>query len=321
MTGWLWALAGIVAAGGAAYAFGPREPVVTDIRFDANQLDDGVDAWFARQEARFDNVGPNEEKRVIWAGAPETRAPWAVVYIHGFSASSEELRPLPDIVAEGLGANIVFTRLAGHGRDGPAMAEATAEAWMTDMAEALAVGHRIGERVLVMSCSTGGTLTALALSEEMGQRVDGAVFVSPNFKVRAMNTKVMTLPFARQWLRYVAGPERSWQPVSEDHARYWTARYPIEAVLPMGAVVEAALKLDYGAMKTPALFVFDPEDATVDHRRTRVVAEQWGAASEVHEVQTGPDDDPSHHVIAGRIVSPGMTDPMAARVLDWAKQL
>ena len=318
---WLWGVVGVVAVGGAIWAFGPREPVVTDIRFDSSQLDGGVDAWLARQEARFDDIGPNEEKRVIWAGAPETPAPWAVVYIHGFSASSEELRPLPDIVAQGLEANIVLTRLAGHGRDGAAMAEATAEAWMTDVAEALAVAHRIGERVLVISCSTGGTLTALALSEEMGQNIDGAIFFSPNFKVKASSATFLTWPFARHWLRYVAGEERSWEPASEDHGRYWTSRYPIEALLPMGAVVKAARRLDYAAMKTPALFIFDPEDQTVDHGRTREVAADWGAASEIHEAHVGPGDDPGHHVIAGRIVSPGMTGPLAAKALAWAQNL
>lgn len=321
MTGWLWAVLGLAAVGGAVWTFGPREPVVTNISFDAGQLEDGVDAWLAAQEARFDNIGPNEEKRVIWAGEPETRAPWSVVYIHGFSASSEELRPVPDIVAEGLGANIVFTRLAGHGRDGEAMAEATAEAWMTDVAEALAVGHRIGDRVLVISCSTGGTLTALALSEEMGKNVDGAIFFSPNFKVKSKTASFLTWPFARSWLRYVAGKERSWDPASEDHGRYWTSRYPIEALLPMGAVVAAALKLDYGAMKTPALFIFDPEDQTVDHARTRAVQAEWGAAAEIFEAHVGPDDDPGHHVIAGRIVSPGMTEALAAKALDWARGL
>ncbi|CUH76054.1 alpha/beta hydrolase [Tropicibacter naphthalenivorans] len=299
----------------------PREPVVTDVSFDMSKLAEGVAPYLEASEARIHDITPGTEKRVLWAGLPEAPTPWAVVYIHGFSATSEELRPLPDLVAEGLGANLVFTRLQGHGRLGVDLAKTSVEGWMDNMAEALAIAHQVGQRVLVISCSTGGTLTALALAEQMGQGVAGAVFVSPNFQVRARGARVLTWPGARLWLRHIAGRERSWQPQSPEQARFWTFRYPVEAVLTMAAAVRAAFALDYSRMRTPALFIFDPKDQTVNHARTAQVAEQWGARAEVFKVAVGPQDDPGHHVIAGDIMSPGMTQPLADKVLSWAKTL
>ena len=88
-------------------------------------------------------------KRIVWAGAAGQKTPLAVIYVHGFSASAEEIRPVPDEVAKALGANLFYTRLAGHGRSGDAMAEPLAGDWIEDMAEAMAILQKLsGERPL-----------------------------------------------------------------------------------------------------------------------------------------------------------------------------
>ena len=86
-------------------------------------------------------LGPGCEKHVVWAGEPGVRTPVSLLYIHGFSATGQELRPLPDLVAADLGANLHFTRLTGHGQDGAAMGRATLADWTRDMAEALEIAR------------------------------------------------------------------------------------------------------------------------------------------------------------------------------------
>ena len=46
------------------------------------------------------------------------------------AATSEEVRPLPEDVAKSLGANLYFTRLAGHGRGDLPMSEPSMNDWM-----------------------------------------------------------------------------------------------------------------------------------------------------------------------------------------------
>lgn len=315
-----WGLAGLGMAGGA-WLLAPREPAVTDVTFDDRLLDGGVDAWLEATEARVPNLRAGAAKRVYWAQAPEARTGWAVVYVHGYSATPDEIRPVPDLVAEGLGANLVFTRLKGHGQDGPAMAHATVEGWMQDMAEALAIARRVGDRVLLMGTSTGATLATLALHEAMGKGIAGVVLVSPNFRVADPKSALITWPGARWWLPWLAGREIGFDPRNEEHGRLWTTRYPSRAVLPMGAAVKAVHQRRHEAARTPALFVFDPGDVIVDHRVTRKVAARWGAPATVHEVTLGPQDDPARHLIAGDVMSPRMSAPLAARVLDWTRGL
>jgi hypothetical protein len=116
-----------------------------------------LDAWLADREARVPRCGRAARRRMIWADGPR-RTDWSVVYVHGFSASRREASPWPERVAEALGANFFGARLTGHGQDGPAMDRATLRDWRADTAEALAIGRAVGERLLVLSCSTGSTL-------------------------------------------------------------------------------------------------------------------------------------------------------------------
>jgi esterase/lipase len=288
----------------------------------ANPGDD-LAADLARDEAAVPRLRPGAAKCIAWADpATRARTPLAVVYLHGFSASPAELAPVPQRVAAGLGANLFLTRLAGHGRDGPAMLDGSADAWMNDVAEALAIGRRLGERTLLIGTSTGGTLAAIAAARpDAADALAGIVFVAPNFRVRQPGAWALDLPLARHWLPRVAGRERGIEPLNPAHAGGWTLRYPTVAVLPMAEVVRRARRLACENIPVPALFLFDPADTVVDAARTATVAARWGGPVAVHEVHLGPGDDPDHHVIAGDALSPARTDEVVALILDWARRL
>jgi alpha-beta hydrolase superfamily lysophospholipase len=305
-----------------AVALWPAEPVDTAIDSDLSAIAAvgaaGIGPWLASGEARFDDITPGVEKRVVWAGAPGAATEEVVVYVHGFSATSEELRPVPDRVAEGLGANLLFWRLAGHGRGGDAMAEPRAGDWIEDIAQALAVARLLGDRVTVIATSTGGTLAAIAatLPETRGT-FDRLVLVSPNFQVAAPAARILTWPGVRHWGPLLAGAERSFAPLNEAHGRYWTTRYPTVATIPMGALVAHARDLDYSGVEVPALFVFSDADRVVSAAATREVAARWGGDVTLAPQVPGPHDDPFAHVIAGDILSPSLTPAVSTLILDW----
>ena len=311
-------LIGLGIAGAALFAFGPYEPVDLATSFDTNRLNGGVDAYFGTAEARFTDITPGTGKRVIWAGTPEAKTPFSVLYVHGFSATSEEIRPVPDDIAAALGANLVFTRLAGHGRGSDAMAEPTVNDWMQDVAEALAVARAVGDEVVVISTSTGGTLMALAeLDPALREDVVAQIFVSPNFALHGAMERILSLPAARIWAPWVAGAERNFEPKSEGHKTYWTTRYPTVALIPMAAAVRTVQKQDWSVAQTPALFWYAPGDLVVDARRTTRIAADWGGGSTVGHPQLGSEDDPYAHLIAGKHMSPAQTNSTVAVMLKW----
>ncbi|KZL20096.1 hypothetical protein PsAD2_01582 [Pseudovibrio axinellae] len=57
-------------------------------------------------------------------------------------------------------ANLYYTRLTGHDRTGEALAEATLYDRINDLAEAVEIGRQIGEKIIIVSTSTGATLSA-----------------------------------------------------------------------------------------------------------------------------------------------------------------
>jgi alpha-beta hydrolase superfamily lysophospholipase len=285
-----------------------------------------LDAWLAARESNVPNLRPDAVKEIVWAGAEGERTDWAVVYLHGFSASRGEIRPVPDEVAAGLGANLFFTRLTGHGRDGAAMAEASVEDWIEDTAEAIAIGRALGSRVLVIGTSTGGTLAALAAHDPtMSAAVAGLVLVSPNFRVAGWPGRLIEWPAVRTWGPAIVGRERGFEPRSSDHARYWTTSYPTVAIAPLGALTRAARSMENEAATVPALFVVSERDRVVDSHAALRAAARWGrqggVSAELMAVSLQPGDDSAAHVVAGDALSPGGTAPLVARILGWAAGL
>lgn len=315
-----FALLGALVA--ALWALGPYEPADVAARFDPEALGDDLDAYFAAAERAYDDITPGTEKRVIWAGAPGARTPLSILYVHGFSATSEEIRPVPDRLAAALGANLVYTRLTGHGRSGDAMAEATVADWMRDLTEGIAAAKRAGERVVILSTSTGGTLvTAAADDAAVMEGVAGLIFVSPNYGLNNPAAALIGWPGARYWLPLLVGQRRSFEPMNEGHATYWTTEYPSVSVMPMDALIRAVMKKDMGAIGVPALFHFAPDDQVVRPDITAEVARRWGGPVTTSAPELGAGDDPLAHVIAGDVMSPGQTEATVAVMLEWIEGL
>lgn len=318
-------LAVVIVFAAAVMLFGPREPVDTAISFDPSGLPadaKDLDAYLAEAEASVADLKPEVARRIVWAAEPGRKTPYSIVYLHGFSATSEETRPVPDRLAEAIGANLYFTRLSGHGRDGAAMAEPLAGDWIEDTAEAMAIGRRIGEHVLIVSTSTGGNLAVIAASDnKISEKLAGIVFVSPNFGIANPLAAVLGLPWVRHWGPSLFGSTRSFEPVNDRHAYYWTREYPAVAVVPVKALVDYTGTIDFKSLTVPALFFFSIEDRTVSPDAILDVFVQWGGSKQLEPRKTGPQDDPNSHVIAGDILSPGQTDETVAIMVEWARDL
>ena len=59
----------------------------------------------------------------------------------------------------------ILTRLNGHGRDGDALADAALGDWLNDVSEAMAIGEQLGKKIILVSVSTGGTLSTWAAAQ------------------------------------------------------------------------------------------------------------------------------------------------------------
>jgi len=318
-TGLLAALAIVVAAffAGPRNEFGPDSPKP---RAQAPANPTELDAWLTTQEAKFNEIKPGNAKGIVWAAQPGQRTPWSVVYIHGFSASRLETAPLAENVAKALGANVFYTRLSGHGLPGSAMGEVSVQDWLADAEEALKIGQVLGDKVLIISCSTGSTLATWLGVHDRNAQVAGHVFVSPNFGPKDPRADLLNGPWGHQIAYAILGEQRSWAPASDAEANAWTTQYPTKALFPMMALVKGVRESALERFRAPVLVFYSASDDTVEPEQTKAAIARFSSANK-QLLKVDYSDSKGQHVLAGAIKAPKAVEPMAKTIIAWATAL
>jgi esterase/lipase len=313
-----WIISIVFASLLGVFLLGPRVRIDTEIA--PIELPEDLDAYLSAQEQAFDDIVPGAEKTIVWAGEPNVKTPLSVVYLHGFSATRQETAPLSDDVAAALGANLYYARFTGHGLSGEALAAASVNDWLNDTVEALAIGRKIGDQVIVIATSTGATAATWLAAQPETAGVYAYVFISPNFAPKDGSSQMLTWPWGAQIATAIIGPERSWEPENEEHGTFWTNRYPTPALLPMMGLVKLARQADVTQISTPTLMLYSPNDDVIDAEQVVAVFEEWGSA-EKRLVPIDQVEDPSNHVLAGDILSPASTAPIQTVILEFLANL
>ncbi|NNE60723.1 MAG: alpha/beta fold hydrolase, partial [Woeseia sp.] len=217
-------------------------PSTPSLALDVPIIDAAPDGWLAANETLIEaefGIFAASEKRVRWqVGAAGKQTDFSVVYLHGFSATRQEIAPVSQRLADALGANLYETRLAGHGLKTHKLENVTAEDWLADTAEAIAVGRRIGKRIILIGTSTGATL-ALAAATSRPEDIAALVLISPNFSPRDKNADAMLWPGGPLLARLTLGGTLSWEPSNAMQERFWTTEYPLAAVIEVMRLVKA----------------------------------------------------------------------------------
>ncbi|MEM7536393.1 MAG: alpha/beta fold hydrolase [Chloroflexota bacterium] len=300
---------------GIVFAVGPRVDIDTTIH--PRQLPQDLDSYLAESEAQFSDITPGAEKTIVWLNsATKTTTPISLVYVHGFSATRQEVAPLGDLVATQLNANLFYTRLTGHGRSDDALGEATVNDWLNDTAEAIAIGEQIGDGVVIMATSTGATLvTWMAANGHLSDKVRALVLVSPNFSPAAGTTEILLWPWGEQITRSVVGPYVEGEPINDGHAQFWTTRYPVSALLPMMGSVKILRDSDLSTVTQPLLMLHSNTDVIINIDDVKQAFEEIDSTPKaLVAVET---EDVRGHVLAGNIRSPDTTEPIAQQIINF----
>lgn len=301
--------------------FGPRptlDPSVPATSVPAGLSPSDLATWLAEHEAAHGAVIDGAEATIQWADGPDVQD-LCLLYVHGFSASRQETSPLSERIAAEVGANAVFTRLAGHGLDAGAM-EAAAEHWLQSMVDSWEIASRIGRKVIIIAVSTGAPLS-IWLNQHVAERdkVHSFIFLAPNFKVRNPFAFLLTWPWSPVWLTRLLG-EHSWEPENELAARYWTHRYSSHAVIEMQKVVDWARRTELDASDIPLATLYMEGDPTISHEAAVAFHEAWDAENKaLHRVTL--DADNPQHVFVGDITAPHRVDWCVERCVEFIKNV
>ena len=318
----LKSLLGVVLLAVIAFFAGPTNEFGSDTpssRSAPTQNLSELDEWLAQSEAKFSDIKPGTAKGIVWANTNRQKTPWAVVYVHGFSASRMETAPVADLVAKELGANLFYTRLSGHGLPGSALGQVSVQDWLADTVEAVRIGQTLGEKVLVISCSTGSTLSTWLETSPYANAVQAHVFISPNFGLKDKRSELLNGHWGKQIAMAITGPELKFPERSAQESAAWTKSYPTSALFPMMALVKKVRESDAQLFKTPLLVLYSADDQTVEPMETQKVFERIGSPSKKLELVSYSQSE-GQHVLAGDIRDPKSVEPMVKTIVKWLSE-
>ena len=207
-------------------------------------------------------IKPGNNARIVWVNdSVHGKTKYSLVYLHGFSASHEEGNPVHRYIAKKYGMNLFLTRLADHGKSvQEPLLRFTAEKVWQDAKEAFAIGKELGEKVILMSTSTGGTLS-LKLCAEYPE-INAQILMSPNVEVKDSKAWMLNNHWGLQIARNILGSDyRIINDTSASFMKYWNNKYRIEALTQLEELLESTMTPStFVKIKQPTLMLYYYKD-------------------------------------------------------------
>jgi len=219
----------------------PGKPVYNDDLPQLPSTPEKTEEWIINKEASF-SIKPDNEARIIWFNdSIKTKTPYSLVYLHGFSSSQEDGDPIHLQMAKRYGMNLYLSRLADHGLISPdPLLGFTASSVWNDAKEALAIGSRIGDRVILLSTSTGGTLSLMLCSRFPD--IAGQILLSPNIAIKDPSAWLLNNHWGLNIAKKVLGGDfRVINDTSALYLQYWSGRYRVESLPHLQELLETSM--------------------------------------------------------------------------------
>jgi esterase/lipase len=218
---------------------------------------------YVKQIESVHKIKPGNEAEIVWANdSLKQKTEYAIVYLHGFTASKEEGDPVHKNIAKEFGCNLFLSRLAEHGLDtSEALLNLTAEKYWQSVKEALAIGKQLGNKIILMGTSTGGT-NALQLAAAYPDDINSLILMSPNIEINDPNAWVANNHWGLQISRLVMkGNYVDSKDQRVSFKKYWYDHYRLEGVAALQEMLETSMtKETFEKVKQPTLLLYYYKD-------------------------------------------------------------
>lgn len=291
------------------YLLGPHPATpVYDLAMPVMPAIDKLESFIAVSEGAH-KLRPNNEARIVWANdSAKQKTDYAIVYLHGFSASQEEGNPVHRNISQQFGCNLYLARLAGHGIDtSEQLLHLTADEYWNSAKQALAIGRQLGNKIILMGTSTGAT-QSLQLAAAYPNDVAALILYSPNIAINDPNAWILNNHWGLQLARLVKGGNYN---IPEDdrpiYKQYWNKPYRLEATVALQEMLETTMNQETFAKVTqPTLLLYyykdeQHQDPVVKVSAMKKMFTQLATADSIKRAISLPNT--GNHVIASPIKS------------------
>lgn len=240
------------------------------------------------------NIRKGNQSRVIWVDSVPKKTEYAVVILHGFSASPAENEFLYTNFSKRYKTNLYAPRLFKHGlKDKEPLLDFTAEGYLESAKKGLAIGKIMGKKVILICTSTGAT-AGLYLAANHPE-IHALILISPNVDVYDSNSSLITKPWGKQILKAVYGGNyQTWEPPNGAD-KFWYGKYRVEAMIQLKALIQASMNKDtFEKIKQPFFMGYyyqneEKQDKTVSVKRMLEMFEQTSTPSNLKEKEAFPN--------------------------------
>lgn len=262
---------------------------------DLKVLEDSLNAAEARLALKPDN-----EARIVWV-TPYQKTAYSMVYLHGNGASQEEGDPIHEALAHRYGCNLYLARLQDHGlKDDNPLLDIEATAWMQSALDAIAIGLALGEKVILVSCSTGSTF-ALYLAAKYPDLVEAQILLSPNIDYYDPRSFMMAGPWGMHITKKILNSDFYGWKAPGTAQQYWYTRYRVEGLITLKAIIDETMTEEvFNKINDPVYLTYyykddAHQDNVVSVKRMREMYAQLGTSSD--QKKDVPLVEASTHII------------------------
>ncbi len=246
-------------------------------------------------------IKPNNEAQIIWANpSNKSKTTYSLLYLPGFSGSNFEAEPLHKEFGKRYGCNVFLARLQEHGMNkAEALLNFDGGKYLQSAREALSIAQSIGDKVIIMSTSTGSTLALILAAENPS--IHALISYSPNIDLHDPRAHLLSGHWGLQIARVVEGSDYHVWNAGPGGAQYWNEKYRLESLVALKHLLDLTMTKDtFNKIQQPNFVGSwyeneEKQDDTVLVERIREMFSQLGAPSDKKTYKEYPADI---HVIA-----------------------
>ncbi|HEY3386019.1 MAG TPA: alpha/beta hydrolase [Saprospiraceae bacterium] len=322
---WLWAVIGILGALLVTYLLGPKPDhpdfsglKISTIPSDLKLLEDSITA---KESSLI--LKPDNEARIVWR-TPYQKTPYSIVYLHGNAASQEEGDPIHEALAHRYGCNLYLARLEGHGlKEENPLKNIDPVQWMQSALDAIAIGKALGDKVILVSCSTGSTF-ALYLAAKYPDLVEAQIMLSPNIDYYDPRSFMMAGPWGLQISKLILGSDFYGWKAPGPAQQYWYTRYRVEGLITLKSIIEHTMTEEtFGKINDPLFVSYyykdeEHQDMVVSVKRMREMFAQVGTPAALKKEVVLPDA--GTHIICSSLFNSNL-ESVWIPLLDYCENI
>ena len=292
----------------------PQLFIKMNITFPDIKIDNEVITYLNNEEKKIISLEQNAKKQIIWHSTSNKKTEYSIVFIHGSFATGFQQKATLIKIADKLNANLFISRLSGHGVGYEETKGISANDFIKDTAEAIAVGNKIGDKVILMGFSAGSGLAMLASQEEkLKNMIHSLILIAPpTLTIRPI------IVLASVGLLFKRTHEFNFPKFNglsyEEWGPYWVNKF--DSSLPRAFwKVLSSIKIRNDLAQVPMLIFYDKRDRVVNFERVEKIFDKWSGPKKIIDIKAVNAGRNKHNLIG--VLNATQDDLFVNEIYKW----